>query len=194
LTITAASQSIIYGASVPATTLSYSGFANGQSSTDLTTQPSVSSTENGVVAVGAYANNYVPSGASDSNYQISYVDGDLTVNAAPAPSPVTMLPSTVVVVSQDVPVYTSAGIGSSNPIAIADSSALVSPDTSSQTSDQSSGSSSQTQSKPQSANANYTGNAAAGVNPSGLSVFGGILTISPELVSKFKLGYLKGKS
>ncbi|MGH7992519.1 MAG: MBG domain-containing protein, partial [Limisphaerales bacterium] len=85
LTITAQPQTITYGTSVPTTTVSYSGFVNGDSASSLTTQPTISSALSGVVAVGNYPGNYTVSGAVDPNYSISYVPGTLTVNAAPQP-------------------------------------------------------------------------------------------------------------
>ena len=79
LTITAQPQTIIYGASVPATTVTYDGFVNGDTASSLTTQPTVSSAQSGMVAAGTYSDNYTASGAVDLNYSISYVPGDLTV-------------------------------------------------------------------------------------------------------------------
>jgi autotransporter-associated beta strand protein len=86
LTITANPQTITYGTSVPATTVSYNGFVNGDTASSLTTQPTISSALSGVVAAGTYPGNYTASGAVDSNYSISYVPGTLTVNAAPQPT------------------------------------------------------------------------------------------------------------
>ena len=50
LTITAQPQTITYGASVPATTVTYDGFVNGDTADSLTTQPTVVSAQSGVVA------------------------------------------------------------------------------------------------------------------------------------------------
>jgi hypothetical protein len=83
LTITANPQTITYGASVPGTTLIYSGFVNGETNTAFSTQPSIASAHSGVVAAGTYAGNYSASGAVASNYSISYVAGTLTVNPLP---------------------------------------------------------------------------------------------------------------
>jgi filamentous hemagglutinin family protein len=179
LSITAASQTITSNMVVPTTTLIYSGFANGQDNTALATQPTVASTESGTVPEGTYTGNYIASGAIDTNYNISYVAGDLIVN----PSPITSLPSTVIVASQNVPPYTSSGITSNNPIAVANNTVVIdAPEQEAPLS------------KPQSAVTSYIGNDAAGVNTLPvLSMFGGILTIDPALVSKFKLEYLKNK-
>jgi hypothetical protein len=80
LTITANNQSKVYGAALPKLTVSYSGFVNGDSSTSLTTQPSVSTTATASSKVGSYA--ITASGAVDSNYTISYTAGTLTVTPA----------------------------------------------------------------------------------------------------------------
>jgi len=82
LTVAAQPQTITYGAGVPATTVSYSGFVNGDTSASLTTPPTVSSARSGVVNAGTYGGNYTASGAMDGNYAISYVNGSLTVNPA----------------------------------------------------------------------------------------------------------------
>ena len=73
LLITAQPQTITYGASVPATTVTYDGFVNGDTASSLTTQPSVVSAQSGIVAVGTYSGNYTASGAIDPNYAISYI-------------------------------------------------------------------------------------------------------------------------
>jgi hypothetical protein len=80
LTITAQPQSITYGATVPATTVNYSGFVGGDTAASLTTLPSISSAQSGVAAAGTYAGNYTASGAVDPNYSISYIAGTLQVN------------------------------------------------------------------------------------------------------------------
>ncbi len=86
LTITAQPQAITYGTSVPATTVTYDGFVNGDTADSLTTQPSVVSAQSGIVPVGTYPGNYTASGAVDPNYSIGYVPGTLTVNPAPQPT------------------------------------------------------------------------------------------------------------
>ena len=54
LTITANSLSKVYGQANPALSVSYSGFVNGDSSTSLTTQPSVSTTATTSSPVASY--------------------------------------------------------------------------------------------------------------------------------------------
>jgi len=80
LTITAQPQTIIYGTSVPSTTVTYAGFVNGDTADSLTTQPTVASAQSGIVAVGTYPDNYIASGAVDDNYAITYNSAALTVN------------------------------------------------------------------------------------------------------------------
>jgi hypothetical protein len=76
LTVTASSGSMTYGGSAPAITASYNGFVNGQS-------PSVlggltcSTVATATSAVGSYGSSC--SGATDANYNISYVPGTVTV-------------------------------------------------------------------------------------------------------------------
>ena len=83
LTVTANDQTKVYGALVPTLTAGYSGFVNGDSAASLTTLPTLSTT----ATVGSHVagNPYVitASGAADSDYTISYVDGSLTVTPAP---------------------------------------------------------------------------------------------------------------
>jgi hypothetical protein len=80
LTITANDQSKLYGAALPALTVSYSGLVNGDSPASLTTQPSVTTTATASSPVGSYP--ITPSGAVDANYTISYAPGTLTVTPA----------------------------------------------------------------------------------------------------------------
>jgi len=95
-----------------------------------------------------------------------------------------------VVVSQNVPVYTSPD-SSANPIIVANNTTFISETPS--TSDQSSGSSDQATTQNKSQNVNYTGNTAAAINSPAFNMFGGILTIDPAVVRQFKLQYLRGK-
>ena len=80
LTITANDQSKAYGAALPALTVSYNGFVNGDTAASLTTAPTVTTTGTASSAVGTYP--ITASGAVDANYTISYVAGTLTVNPA----------------------------------------------------------------------------------------------------------------
>jgi hypothetical protein len=80
LTITADNQSKVYGAGLPALTVHYSGFVNGDTASSLTTAPTVS-TVPATSGVGMYP--ITASGAVDANYTITYAPGTLTITAAP---------------------------------------------------------------------------------------------------------------
>src|SRR5439155_15384140 len=77
LTITADNQTKPYGAALPALTASYTGFVNGDTSDALTDQPTISTTASGSSHRGTYP--IKASGAVDTDYTISYVQGALTV-------------------------------------------------------------------------------------------------------------------
>ena len=77
LTITASSGSMTYGASPPAITASYSGFVNGDTPASLTTPPTCTTTAKSNSPAGTYPTTC--SGAVDPNYQITYVNGTISV-------------------------------------------------------------------------------------------------------------------
>jgi hypothetical protein len=77
LVITASSATMTLGGTVPTITPSYSGFVNGNTSASLTTQPTCSTTATSKSVVGTYPSSCT--GAVDSNYTISYVNGTVTV-------------------------------------------------------------------------------------------------------------------
>ena len=79
LTITANSQNKVYGQTNPTLTVSYAGFVNGDTSSSLTTQPTVTTTATTSSPAGGYP--ITASGAVDPNYAISYVAGTLTMSA-----------------------------------------------------------------------------------------------------------------
>ncbi len=79
LTVTANNQSKAYGAALPSLTASYSGFVNGDTSTNLATQPTLSTTATAASHVAGSPYAITTSGAVDSDYTISYVSGSLTV-------------------------------------------------------------------------------------------------------------------
>jgi hypothetical protein len=81
LTITADSQSMVYGGTFPTLTASYSGLVNGDTSASLSTQPTLSTTATPSSPVGNYP--ITASGAVDPDYSINYVSGTLTVTPAP---------------------------------------------------------------------------------------------------------------
>ena len=77
LTVAASSASVVYGASIPALTASYSGFVNGDTVNSLGRPAGVSTTASASSLPGTYAVNAV--GVFDTNYAITYVPGTLTV-------------------------------------------------------------------------------------------------------------------
>ena len=83
LTITADNQTMVYGAGLPTLTASYSGFVNGDTAANLTTQPTLTTTATATshVAGSPYAITAV--GAVDPDYSMTYVAGSLTVTTAP---------------------------------------------------------------------------------------------------------------
>ena len=83
LTITANHQTKVYGAALPSLTASYAGFVNGDSSTSLTTQPTLTTTATAGSHVADNPYTITASGAVDSNYTIAYVAGSLIVTTAP---------------------------------------------------------------------------------------------------------------
>jgi hypothetical protein len=83
LTITADSKTKPYGAAVPALTASYSGFVNGDTAANLTTQPTLSTSVTAASHVSGSPYSITASGAADSDYTISYVGGTLTITAVP---------------------------------------------------------------------------------------------------------------
>ena len=65
---------------MPTLTASYSGFVNGDTAANLTTQPTLTTTATASSHVGTYA--ITASGAVDSDYTITYAGGTLTVSPA----------------------------------------------------------------------------------------------------------------
>jgi hypothetical protein len=80
LTITAANQTITYGGTIPALTVTYSGFVNGDDASKLTTPPAVTTTATSASPVGIYP--IAASGAASPNYTISYVPATLAITRA----------------------------------------------------------------------------------------------------------------
>ncbi|MGI4022440.1 MAG: MBG domain-containing protein [Janthinobacterium lividum] len=77
LIITADNQTKTYSAVNPALTVSYNGFVNGDIQDSLTTKPTVSTTATATSAAGTYP--ILVEGAASSNYNITYVNGTLTI-------------------------------------------------------------------------------------------------------------------
>ncbi|WPU97007.1 MBG domain-containing protein [Mucilaginibacter sabulilitoris] len=80
LTITANNVTKIYGAGVPALSVTYSGFVGTDDPSSLTTQPTISTTAVPNSPVNTYA--ITASGAVSANYTIVYKPGTLTVTPA----------------------------------------------------------------------------------------------------------------
>ena len=80
LTITADNQSSTYGQALPALTVTYSGFVNGDTQASLTTAATASTTATAASPAGSYT--ITPAGAVDNNYVISYTNGTLTIGKA----------------------------------------------------------------------------------------------------------------
>jgi len=80
LTITTGNASMTYGGQVPAPSLSYSGFVNGDNISSLTTQPTVTTAASSSSPAGTYSITAI--GAADPNYLFSYIAGTLYVNPA----------------------------------------------------------------------------------------------------------------
>ena len=79
LTITAKSYSIKQGDALPTFEATYEGFKNNETSSVLTTQPTIRTTATSASAPGTYE--ITISGASANNYDITYVKGTLTISA-----------------------------------------------------------------------------------------------------------------
>jgi MBG domain (YGX type) len=80
LTITANNATMSYGGSVPALTVSYTGFVNGDNSSSLAAKPTIRTTANSSSPPGTYS--ITASGAKDANYTFSYISGTMTVQQA----------------------------------------------------------------------------------------------------------------
>ena len=85
LTITASSPSMTYGGTVPAIVPQYSGFVNGDTSSNLSPQPTCSTTATSSSPVSPPTYPSSCTGAADTNYNISYVAGSVTVRGMPIP-------------------------------------------------------------------------------------------------------------
>lgn len=77
LIITADDQTIVQGSAVPALKVHYTGFVNGETSGNLSTQPTVTTTGSAGSKPGKYA--ILPAGALGPNYTITFVPGTLTI-------------------------------------------------------------------------------------------------------------------
>jgi len=92
LTVTVNAAEVTYGDAAPAYEVTYDGFVNGETAAVLGGALSFSGYDQGD-AVGSY--DIIASGLTSKNYDISYVDGKLTVNKAQIAKP-TLAPSNLV--------------------------------------------------------------------------------------------------
>ena len=85
LTVTADNQTVTYGGAAPAYSGTITGFKNGETASVLTTQPTYTCS----YAVGNNVGTYTitASGATAANYNISHINGTLTVNAKTVSTP-----------------------------------------------------------------------------------------------------------
>ena len=79
LSISANYQTKAYGAALPALTVSYTGFVNGDTTASLSTQPTVTTTATASSHVANNPYTITASGEADSDYSITYAAGTLTV-------------------------------------------------------------------------------------------------------------------
>ncbi len=82
LTVTADNQTKIYGDANPALTFSYSGWKNDNTTADLTSLPSASTTVDLSSPVNVYSDAITLSGGVDENYDFTYVPSDFSVTKA----------------------------------------------------------------------------------------------------------------
>jgi hypothetical protein len=86
LTVTANNSAITYGAALPTFTVSYTGFANGDTAAALTGAPLLSTSATATSGAGSYSINISAAGSpvplSSANYSLTFVNGTLTINKA----------------------------------------------------------------------------------------------------------------
>ena len=82
LTITADNKSKAYGAALPSLTASYSGFVGAETSANLTTLPTLTTTATAASHVSGNPYTITASAAADTDYTISYVNGTLNITPA----------------------------------------------------------------------------------------------------------------
>jgi hypothetical protein len=80
LTIKPNNAGMTYGGTVPSLSVTYTGFVNGDDATNLTTQPTTSTSATSASPAGTYP--ITATGAVDPNYTISYQAGTMTVGKA----------------------------------------------------------------------------------------------------------------
>ncbi|HMH57637.1 MAG TPA: MBG domain-containing protein, partial [Galbitalea sp.] len=106
LTITASDASVVYGEATPAIDPSYDNLANGDTATAV--PPICTTAVTLSTAPGEYASNC--SGASDSNYDIAYADGTVTVAISAQTITISQAPVTTYGHSAAVTAVASSGL------------------------------------------------------------------------------------
>ncbi len=84
LTITASSDTMTYGGTVPTITPAYSGFLAGDTALSLDAAPTCSTTATSTSPVGSYSSSC--SGAVGANYSIGYTPGSVSVTPTATPA------------------------------------------------------------------------------------------------------------
>ncbi|HEY0897470.1 MAG TPA: MBG domain-containing protein, partial [Sphingobacteriaceae bacterium] len=107
LTITAGNKQKFVGTANPELTVTYSGFVNGEQSSVLSQQPSVTTTATTASPLGDYP--ITATGAAAANYEITYVNGTLKV----VPGAPTSVALASVTLHENRPAGTAAGTLSS---------------------------------------------------------------------------------
>ncbi|WP_320053821.1 MBG domain-containing protein [uncultured Acetobacteroides sp.] len=77
LTVTASSHTITKGEKIPALSIRYDGFVNGENENVLEAKPTVTTTVPPTSPVGKYT--VVAAGGTASNYEFTYVDGEIDI-------------------------------------------------------------------------------------------------------------------
>ena len=108
LTVTANDATKTYGAANPTFSVSYSGFVNGDDSSVLTNQPTVTTTATQSSDVGTYP--ITVNGAVAANYEMAYVAGTLTITKASQSMALSSIPAqTYGAAAYTLPTTTSQG-------------------------------------------------------------------------------------
>lgn len=82
LTVTASSETVVYGDGAPPVTPAYEGFVNGDGAQDLLAQPECSATIDARTPVGTHSAVTSCEGGSAADYSFDYVSGEVTVTPA----------------------------------------------------------------------------------------------------------------
>ena len=106
---------MVVNTALPTLTALYTGLVNGDTSSSLTTQPTLTTTATNNSPISGNPYPITVSGAVDADYSISYVNGTLTVINQPATTvALTVSPSSTSTYGQDV-TYTATVTSSGNP-------------------------------------------------------------------------------